>query len=443
MLYIKLPNRENVYESMDSFGQALDTLGDVLMEYPELHEVALSLESEDKILRLRLDDPTPEQLTLSEPHYKRIDWEVPRSEQLGYRPEEVMDVPDSFREDERIIPALRLLGDLRRYHSQSAISNETGIWWRGERYGKDANFLPGMEDNWTVERPLSTLERHIEEIQSRIAEQDGQPLRILDYEFTPLPESLNWESLRFASLFRDKYYPTDTLRLMPANEFSDNPAEHSPYTIRSRGGIYYDKMKAIQDDESYSNRILGLDYFKGYTLNWHNAETNSQLAKDMSQRLTNRLVQELSGKDAEEGVAAGYEKRLEDLLITLAEDTGFSYDIRNKSIEDMTPPQLLMLKINYDLAKIVYGSQPVEDFRSLSDFLRKNFKREMQRSRFALGISDIIEKQYRESETSKSEAVSKGILPVRIRSGRQPNERDENGKKKRKKSTGYWDIFGF
>ncbi len=442
--YSHLPNRETVYESLDNFGQALDTLGDVLIEYPELHEVALSLESEDKILRLQLDDPTPEQLTLSEPHYKRIDWEIPSSDHLGYRPDEMIDMPDSFREDARIIPSLRLLGDLRRYHAQTAISNETGIWWRGERYGKDANTLPGMGDNWSVERPLSTLERHIEAIQSRIAEQGGEPLRIMDYEFTALPETLNWESLGFASLFRDKNYPTDTLRLMPANEFADNPIEHSPYTIRARGGIYYDRIKAIQDDEGYRNRIRGLDYFKTYKLNWHNEETNRALAQDMAQRLTNRVLREIDSKDTAEGVEAGYEKRLEDLLITLAEDTGFSYDIRNKSIEEMTPPQLLLLKLNYELAKVVYGSQPEEDLRSLAEFVRKNFKSEKQRSRFAFGISDIIEKQYRESENAHAEAVNKGILPKRIKSGRRPKQKETQKRRSfRATSGGFWGINGF
>ncbi len=436
--------RESLYRSREHFDAALYMLDDVLRDYPELHRVNLLPEGENRLISLDLEDMSQTSELLAEAQFNPIPWSIPNDVNEGYQFGGSVTLPDYLRQDERVMPSLRLLNDLRLFNSRRAILDEKGIWWDGTHYGVDHDLLPGLGDQWSAERPLASMLPIMDEIQQRIAtEGGGKVLKFMDIDFKPINEQLDLSSLRHAVVYRDEYFPSHTIRLMPGNVMSDSPTLRAPFFCEVRSGVYFHQKRHIPDParEDTEPVYTNLNFYFPYQIRDHNERRHQSTSQATSRYLLERVMDGLDNSDFAERLEQS-EADVENMLVELYEDSGLSYDLTTKSLDDLTPAQLTILRICYGMVQLAYGTKKQAAYKDLISFTRKIRKKPQGIERLALNIYDILERQNRQSNQERDKAIRDGLLMEKNKPGRRPTPKDTRNLKKKYEQGAIWYDLG-
>ncbi len=437
-------DRESLYGSREQFDQAIYTLDDVLRDYPELRRVDLLPDGDNRIISLDLDDRSQESELLTETQFNPIPWSIPNDVNEGYQFGGRVTLPDYLVKDERVLPSLRLLHDLRLFNSRRAILDETGIWWDGKHYGVDHDLLPGLGDQWSAERPLTSMLPIIDEIQNRIeTEGGGKALKFMDITFKPIAEKLDLSPIKHAVIYRDEYFPSHTIRLMPGNVMADSPTLRAPFFCEVRSGVYFHKNRHLPDpaqaerDPMYTN----LNFYFPYQIRDHNESRHQATSQATSHYLIERVINGLDNPEFAERLDQG-EADVENLLVELYEDSGLSYDLSTKSLDDLTPAQLTVLRICYGMVQLAYGTKKKTAYKELISFTRRLRKKPQGIQRLALNIYDMLERQNRQSTHERDKAIRDGLLIEKNKPGRRPTPKDYRNLKKKYEQGAHWYDLG-
>ncbi len=439
-----LDDRESLYRSREHFDQSLYMLDDVLRDYPELHRVNLLPEEDNRIISLDLDDRSKTSELLAEARFNPIPWSIPNDVNEGYQFGGAVTLPDYLMKDVRVMPSLRLLHDLRLFNSRRAILDESGIWWDGNHYGVDHELLPGLGDQWSAERPLASMLPIIDEIQDRIAtEGEGKELQFMDITFKPIDEQLDLSPLRHAVVYRDEYFPSHTIRLMPGHAMADSPTLRAPFFCEVRSGVYFHKKRHIPDPSLSETEPIytNLNFYHPYQIRDHNERRHQETSQATSRYLVERVMKGLDNPEFAERLEQG-EADVENLLVELYEDSGLSYDLTTKSLDDLTPAQLTVLRICYGMAQLAYGTKKSAAYKDLISFMRKLKKKPQGLERLALNLYDILERQNRQSKQEHDKAIRDGLLIEKNKPGRRPTPKDTRNLKKKYEQGAHWYNLG-
>ncbi len=414
-----LEDREQLYGTRQRFAKSLQTLEDVLNEYPELHELSLAPNSKDRFIRVELEDPSEKTRLFEDPALLPIGWKLPTKSTEGYRYRGEISSPTHLLKDERVLPSMLLLHDLRLLNAESAIYNDQGIWMQGKRLGLNGEKLPGMGENWKAQRVLSSLFPLIEEINTRFEPTEGDLRNYVETSFTPLNDTLDTSALEHATLYRDDYYPSHTLRLMPGELDHHDPTRRSPYVAHVRSGVYFLRRAQIPDPAGVDGHYESLNEYKYIDPMPHTEKTQSEASMTTSHHLIYRLFDEMESESFENSILQGTAD-VQDLLISLYEDTGLSLDLSKRGIDELTPPQITLLMICYNLAHIQYGKQGEQAYANISQLLSHVRSKERGVERIALSIYDMLERQNKASRRLYQRAIKDGN--IKERKYREPNK---------------------
>ncbi len=407
-----LEGREQLYGTRKQFAESLQVLEDVLHEYPELHALSLAPDSRDRFISLELEDPSEHTRLFEEPAVLPIGWKLPTQSREGYRYRGEISPPAHLLRDERVLPSMLLLHDLRLLNAQSAVYNEQGIWMQGKRLGLDGEKLPGMGENWKAQRLLSSLFPLIEEINTRFDPVEGELRGYIDVPFTPLKDELDASPLEHAVIYRDDYYPSHTLRLMPGDLEHSSTTRRSPYVAHVRSGVYFLGRAQIADPAGVDVYYESLNDYKYIDPHFHTEKRHSTSSMTTSHHLIYRLFEEMESEEFENSIIQG-KADVQDLLISLYEDTGLSLDLSQRNIDELTPAQLTLLMVCYNLAHIQYGNQDQQAYENITQLLSNIRSKERGVERMALSIYDMTERQNKASRLLYKQAIKDGHIKER------------------------------
>ena len=219
----------------------------VLQDYPELREYAFNPEHPDRVDRLELhaEPPAPHNPALTR---NRLYTAGPL--QADYTVERNTGLPQEWLRDERVMPALRLLTDLRAAAANRPYVDQNGIWWQHRLYGGAGGNRPhGITPGWKAEAPFNSALDFFENSRG------GKASPVCAHMLKPLHAPLLPELMQPITLYRNPTQPDNIYRLMPGELEAGTPRARTPYIIHTYQGaptvlgkVEYDPAKA---DEVY------------------------------------------------------------------------------------------------------------------------------------------------------------------------------------------------
>ncbi len=436
-------SRGDMYSSKKSLTKALRILDDTLQDYPDLHRMNLSPLSNNRLITLALEDINEYPSMIEEAQFEPIPWNIPTDVHLGYRYDKEIELPDYLADDERVLPSLKLLLDLRQLSAKRAVLSDMGIIWDRKIYGADHNLLPEMEDHWVAERPLESLLPIIDDIQSRIKDNGGKFYKYMDIAFKPISEQLDLSPLQHAVIYRDGHFPTHTIRLMPGDAKASDNTARAPYYCEVRSGVYFHKNRHLPNpSDEYSDPIYtSLNHYTPYEIKQHNKARHASTSKSTISHHINRVISELRDPDIQSRIEQG-DPVAEELLIPLFEDTGLAYDLTTKTLDDLTTGQLTLLKICYDLSRLAYGADKETAYKDLLNFTSKIKNKPGGVKKLALNLFDMLERQNKQSLETREKAIRDGLIEDKNKPGRRPELRDFRNLKKKYEQGAFWYDLG-
>lgn len=233
----------------------------VLKEHPELREYALNPEHPGQVDRLELH-PVPEDV--QEPVLFRNKLYHAGPPKADYTVERDTGLPEDCAADPRVMPALKLLTDLRCAAANRPYVDQNGIWWQHRLYGGLAGNKPGdMSYRWRTELPFEDAISFLE------ACGDGGVSPLCSHLLKPLHAPLVPELMLPITIYRHPYQADNIVRLMPGETEAGNPRARTPYIVQSYQGApvvkgYVDYDPAHADDVYQPLRTFAMVRRRGF-----------------------------------------------------------------------------------------------------------------------------------------------------------------------------------
>lgn len=346
--------------------KALAELDSVLKQYPELHRYALYPGDASRVVQMEI----PEKKTAN---YRRFDSPHDRPNHEGdnvihggFRLQEAKELPDFFRTDKRVMPALHTMSALRRSVHEFPYADAQGVWWNGERYGgKDGRKLNGMDDSWYVVEPMANIRRIFREMP-----EDGSS--VMDFgdhisfrRRTELPE----DAFLSASVFRSPNYPLTQVRLMPGEREAVFPVARSPYVTHSFVGAPMEQGQLIRNTGEHNFFIEPLESFKGDVTREMIGHMAGWWAKQ-SVKSALKLLMERTATPATLRDSHYIELTNREVLMQLTEDTRFSASLEGRSPHELNAEEALAATWFHTLAEYETGANPEDAAKDLINMHR-------------------------------------------------------------------------
>ncbi len=366
---------------------AIANLDAVLKDYPELASMSGATDQTGMVRQIstRRDKMNQENI-INYGSVLPLRWSGRGTPKRNHFTTVPMALPEHLRQDPRVMPAIRLMDTLRSFIAQRPQETAEGISWMGKLYGVDHNHIPETSAAWKPRRALEPLINIFNEIGQRAGDEGS--FTLADISFEALPEGMDYSALLHTGIYRNPDSPNEILRLMPGEIDSPLLDARTPYLVRSRNGAYYDQQRAIRDVNELDKGIVNLDLYRLKSLRDHKVETEEELTNTMSQYLVDQILKfDITPQD-DANRAQGLVNSSE-LLMRLAEDSGFCYELETKGMDDLTPPQLSLLNIIRDLVLIEYGPNPTQAYQSLKKKTRRIGRSKNLTKRLQLCIFDM------------------------------------------------------
>lgn len=341
-----------------SIHSRLKEMQDVYKMYPELRKYDIPNPSEELIRRMDIDSPREEPAVSDEPVQHPLSLPVDRKADRTVRSIENAQLPADLLSDKRVMPALRLMSELRRYIAEKPYRVDDGVFWRGKLYGgRNGKNPPGLEE-WHVDRqPLAPLLRIFRQIESdpvaraqlKVLGVNCDDLNTADINLTAFDSTTVY---RHSDAFRGIY------RLMSGAPDAANQRMLTPYLVHSRSGIYQTRtdmnmgdsspisVRSVRNDADIGAAILPFEKFRGMQERYRDADRSRDQQRLCSEHTLRSIIREgIDLNNHAESVAANHTE----LLMRLCVDNGFTRSLSGRDAMDLSEGEALTVKLAYDL----------------------------------------------------------------------------------------------
>lgn len=346
----------------------LRELPEMLRRYPQLREYGRDVQNKG-LWRLKLAEPDTASSTET--------WTGEQSLAPAFRPrpytqgvslERVETLPPEFEEEPRLLPALETLQVLRRFAVNAPMATEDGIWWRGKKYGGADGERPRggrVLKDW---HPRPALE-HLMALYDTIYRENGEfgNVNIAGVAVPGLSAETADKWLKNVTVYRcnvpetaelsmdDLRRRVNILRLMPGE--SNVPLENMrrPYVVFTAMGCPRIRRSMWEPGENAVEEMY-------MPLNGFDGDVERLLGGDrieMASRrhLTDRWEMLLQRTRSEQALASGAfaDVTNRELLMQLAEDSHFSFSLRTRKPNQLTPEEARLAALFHALLRYEYG----------------------------------------------------------------------------------------
>ena len=358
--------------------QALQELSEVLKEYPALHGYGVETRGGSDINRMVLDPVNLQNLT--EPVYlKYVDarYGTPILVRNGFTLEKADGLPEECAADARVMPAIRLLTELRRQVTDIPFTDEAGIWWKNNRYGGTDGMRPGgLNEDWKPENALKPMLEVFEQLSEQCRDSDDEPVEVCGVRLGGLrPGDIDMNKLKYVTVYRCNEFPEHMVRLMPGEPDADNPRQRTPYILHSADGIPLLPTRQARTHEEYVQAMIPLREFSTKHLTSYDYRTNKYRREQQVAFRMNELVYErtVSAERWKEGSQEDVDNL--ELFMQLFQDSRLSYFLASRHPETYTRGEALACELARLTLLAEIGAnrdQHIEDLVTFCRALRRN-----------------------------------------------------------------------
>ena len=328
--------------------QALQELSAVLKEYPALHGYGVETRGGSDINRMVLD-PVNLQNPTHPVFLKYVDarYGTPILVRNGFTLEKAESLPEECAADARVMPAIRLLTELRRQVTDIPFTDDAGIWWKNNRYGGTDGMRPGgLNEDWQPENALKPMLEVFEQLSERCQDSDDEPLEVCGVRLGGLrPGDIDIDKLKYVTVYRCNEYPEHMVRLMPGEPDADNPRQRTPYVLHSADGIPLLPTRQVRAREEYLHAMIPLREFSTKNLTSYDYKTNKYRREQQVAYRMNELVSErtVSAERWKEGSQEDVDNL--ELFMQLFQDSRLSYFLASRHPETYTRGEALACEL--------------------------------------------------------------------------------------------------
>ena len=334
----------------------------VLKDHPELREYAINPEHPGQVDRLELH---PVQDDVQEPVLHRNKLYHANPPKADYSVERNVGLPEDCAADPRVMPALKLLTDLRCAAANRPYVDQNGIWWQHRLYGGLAGNKPGdMSYRWRPELPFEDAVSFLE------ACEDGGISPVCSHLLKPLRAPLVQELMMPITIYRHPFQADNIIRLMPGETEAGNPRARTPYVVQSYQGApvvkgYVDYDPAHADDVYQPLSTFAMVRRRGFG--------SAQQDKHHDQLLLGLVLGFMERAESVESLMAGRMNELtnREMLMRLGVDTRFCESLAELEPGELTRGQGCAAALVRGLMGMEFSNAPQEYAADLVELARE------------------------------------------------------------------------
>lgn len=404
--------------------KALAELDLVLKQYPELHRYALYPGDASRVVQMDIPPKNLGGYRRFDSSFDRPNHEGDKIVHGGFRLQEAKTLPEFFRTDERVMPALQTMSTLRRAVQEFPYADAQGVWWNGELYGgRNGKKLHGMDDSWYAMEPMV----HIRRIFREMPEDGSSVMDFGDGISFARREALPQDAFLSTTVFRSPDYPLTQVRLMPGEREAVSAAARSPYVTHSFVGAPYDQGQLVRNDGEQRFFVTPLETFKGDITREMIGHMAGWWAKQAVKSALGMLMERTTSPTA---LADSHCMELtnREVLMLLTEDTRFSASLEGRSPHELNAEEALAATWFHTLAEYETGT---DSPRAAKDLLRfhQYFEKHPERLQAVEDMLNDHREWYELDPNDKWHHVITATPEIR-RANRLKREREEENWKK-------------
>lgn len=354
--------------------KALQELSAVLQEYPGLRAYSSDARRGGQVRRMELD---PVQRTnVADPVLSIAGNTLmmrPILVQDGFKLQEA-ELPAEWQADERVLPALQLLTELRRTVTASPYADEHGIWWQQERYGgADGKRPKGMDPHWSAEPGLQAFMRFYGQVAEMGAAHGAHgKLNVCGVPLGGIrPEDIDPSILNLVTIYRSSRMPEHQVRLMPGEPNAANPYQRKPYVVHTADGVpLFSKVMTRHDDEIMQS-FTPLNAFNSDLERMYDYASNNRHRRRQMGTLLNDLLEIRTGSP--QAWEKGDESKVNnlELFMQMFQDSRLSYYLAVRNPETLTRGEALAAELGRLMLLAEFGAEQEQHVQNLVEFCRK------------------------------------------------------------------------
>ena len=396
--------------------QQVSNLDAVLNDYPNLMLYHHDPRRPELIMKLELSG-LPELDIHKEPQQEVRVWQEPVEMDDGYKIRHLNQLPVEMRDDPRVMPAIHFVSSLRSLSINRPQASAEGIWYRGDVYGHKHQNIAGTDEAWRPRPALNPIMDALRIINERIEASGSTTLEIGGTRFSATPEELDMQRAEHVSIYRDPHNESNILRLMPGDPLNLHKEAQRPHVVHQRNGVYFIKNRAIRQPEELIDSLQPFEYYQFYHLREHNENTRQELGVAMPRLLLDSIIQPSISENIDNPDAL----QLEELLLRVAEDSGLAHEIQQRGIDELTPPQLGLLKLIQQMIILEYGDRSPQHRNKWDELCQELHSNPTRVRRMALAITDLQEKYQFASDRLIKQLIREGKMEDKKKPGRTPH----------------------
>ncbi len=369
-----------VQELADVFGtrapeECMQELADVLRQYPQLRAYGMTNRSANEVSRMVLNPLRTSEIVEADYTKKGNKRALrPDAVQKGYTMEKMVELPAECQSDARVMPALRLLSELRRTVTMVPYVNPEGIWWKQERYGGVDGKRPGrMNERWAAEPGLASFVEYYDRVAELIEAGHAEaPLVVCGVELGGIrPGELDASRLQHVTVYRSPEMPEQQVRLMPGMPDATNPNQRSPYVVQTADGI---PLLPNRLAHRYQEVLQALTPMRRYDFDMermYDYQTNSRWRRRQLKEHLNQLVNVRTRNAEIWGREEDHSFSNEELFMQIFQDARLSYFLQTRDPMQLTRGEALACELARRMLLAEYGRDRELHVQNLVEFCGK------------------------------------------------------------------------
>ena len=355
--------------------QALQELSDVLQEYPGLRAYSSDSRHGGQVKRLELEPLRT--VNIAEPLYTLTESSStmrPIVVKDGFRVDEKAGLPSEWLADERVLPALQLLTELRRSVTASPYADEHGIWWKQERYGGPDGKRPrGVDEHWSAEVGLASF---MEFYKRAAAMGDAYGANgLLNVCGVPLggihPGDIDPAVLNNVTIYRNPSMPEHQVRLMPGEPNASNPYQRKPYVVHTADAIPLFSQRMARYEPEIIQTFKPLNTFSSDLGRAYDFYSNHRWRKRHLEYYLTDLLDKRTRTVEDWNMADEGEINNLELFMQVFQDSRLSYYLENRNPETLTRGEALAAELGRLMLLAEFGAEQKQHVQQLVNFCQK------------------------------------------------------------------------
>ena len=360
-------------------GEAMNELSELLQKYPELREYSMESHDESALSHMVLDPVKT--MNLTEPVYTVSDntrLYRPLVVRKGYTMEKDVQLPAEWQEDTRVLPAIRLMSELRRSVSTAPYADDSGIWWKNKRYGGTNGRKPGgLKSYWKAEPVFAPLLQFYG--RAYTMGQNYGAHGMLNVCGVPLggisPEDIDVSRLKNITVYCSSRLPEHMVRLMPGEVDAANPYQRAPYVVHSSDGVPLFPNRMARHPHEFMQTLIPLTEFSRDMTRLYDYHSNKRFRQRQLRRYVDELLQDRALSP--ENWARADESRINnlELMMQMIQDSRLPYYLAAKNPAELTRGEALASELGRLMLLAECGTDReagVEKLVAFCDRLRRN-----------------------------------------------------------------------